>query len=364
MEQPGKQYFCYSCGKDCTRVRYHNSKNPAPTATTPKPTKEQRYDLCSLCFQEGRFPASTSSGDYTKLENENYRSVGDKEHPWSDSELLLLLEGLEMFDDNWESVADHVGSRTREECVLKFLQLEIEDKYLEDAPSANGDASYLSSGRLPFSQFDNPVMSVMGFLAGLADPATTAAAAGRSVAEMRKTLKSKIEHEATPGAEKEREKEAKPERADETMQDVDDSTSLANRSPPPPSTSHDLPTTALSLTAARSAALASHTERQISAQVSAAVNMQLQKLELKMQQFGEMEALLQAERREVERSRQKLFLERLEFRKRVREVEGRLNGMSLGAGEGDKEKSGMVSAEAAGDVRPVGEAEGAVRHEI
>lgn len=275
-----------------------------------------------------------------------------------------------MFDDNWESVADHVGSRTREECVLKFLQLEIEDKYLEDSPSANGattnDTSYLSNGRLPFSQFDNPVMSVMGFLAGLADPATTAAAAGRSVAEMRKTLKSRIEGEATPGAEKEKEKETKQERPDEAMQDVDDTTSLANRSPPPPSTSHDLPTTALSLTAARSAALASHTERQLSAQVSAAVNMQLQKLELKMQQFGEMEALLQAERREVERSRKALFLERLEFRKRVREVEGRLSGISLGAGgEGaERERASMVSAEAKGEVAPVGESEGAVRHEI
>lgn len=116
LKQDGKQYFCYSCGKDCTRVRYHNSKNPPASAATPKPSKEQRYDLCPLCFQEGRFPSSTTAADYTKLENERYRSVGDKEAPWTDSELLLLLEGLEMFDDNWESVADHVGSRTREEC--------------------------------------------------------------------------------------------------------------------------------------------------------------------------------------------------------------------------------------------------------
>jgi SWI/SNF related-matrix-associated actin-dependent regulator of chromatin subfamily C len=160
LSKDGKQYFCYSCGKDCTRVRYHNSKNPPSTATTPKPSKEQRYDLCTLCFQEGRFPSSTTDADYVKVENEKYKSLGDKEASWTDGELLLLLEGLEMFDDNWESVADHVGSRTREECVLKFLQLEIEDKYLEDAPTTNGstngigaqDLAYLSGGRMPFSQ--------------------------------------------------------------------------------------------------------------------------------------------------------------------------------------------------------------------
>lgn len=386
LKQDGKQYFCYSCGKDCTRVRYHNSKNPAATATTPKPTKEQRYDLCSLCFQEGRFPASTTAGDYTKLENEKYRSLGDRESPWTDSETLLLLEGLEMFDDNWESVADHVGSRTREECVVKFLQLEIEDQYLEDGPATNGhgsgvgahDLAYLSGGRLPFSQFDNPVMSVMGFLAGLADPATTAKAAGKSVEEMRKSLKSRMETDSISGAEKSGEDDAASKDADATApteavkderaesMDIDDTTSLATREPP--STSHDLPTTALSLTAARAAALASHTERQLTNQVSAAVNLQLQKLELKMQQFSEMEALLQAERREVERMRQRLFLDRLAFRKRVRETEEKLAGMKIQPPAAKKltmQPQGDGATSMSGNFEPYQDGvEGFMRHEI
>lgn len=383
LKQDGKQYFCYSCGKDCTRVRYHNSKNPPASAATPKPNKEQRYDLCPLCFQEGRFPSSTTAADYTKLENERYRSVGDKEAPWTDSELLLLLEGLEMFDDNWESVADHVGSRTREECVLKFLQLEIEDKYLEEVPAANGsptattDLAYLSGGRLPYSQFDNPVMSVMGFLAGLADPATTAKAAGKSVEEMRKTLKQRIDKETEPGAEKDSEKEKEKEGSRDSAplvkgeseeqggdsMDVDDTTSLATREPP---TSHDLPTTALSLTAARAAALASHTERQLTNQVSAAVNLQLQKLELKQQQFSEMESLLQAERREVERMRQRLFLDRLQFRKRVKDTEAKLAGMKIQPPAGEKLAMGSSEDTAPGEVvEPYQEGmEGFMKHEI
>ena len=266
--------------------------------------------------------------------------------------------------------------------MLQFLQLEIEDKYLDDAPSsANGgglaghDLAYLSGGKLPVNQFDNPVLSVMGFLASLADPATTARAAGRSVAEMRKSLKAHIEREATPGAEKDKDAPAaavKNERA-ESM-DVDDTTSLATREPP--TQSHDLPTTALSLTAARAAALSSHTERQLSAQISAAVNLELTKLELKLQQFGEMEALLQAERREVERMRQRLFLDRLAFRRRVRETELKVGGMR-GIPVAGAEKMGFVGSdvegeEGSGSGSGVGEGvgayhdgmEGFMRHEI
>lgn len=364
-------------------MRYHNSKNPPSNATTPKPSKDQRYDLCSLCFQEGRFPSSTTAADYTKLENERYRSLGDRESPWSDAETLLLLEGLEMFDENWDSVADHVGTRTREECVMKFLQLEIEDKYLEDAPTANGhgggvgaqDLAYLSGGRLPFSQFDNPVMSVMGFLAGLADPATTATAAGKSVEEMRRGLKARFNSDSTPGAEKTADVKDSSTAADGEQQavkaeqqraesmEIDDTTSLATREPP---TSHDLPTTALSLTAARAAALASHTERQLTNQVSAAVNLQLQKLELKLQQFSEMEALLQAERREVERMRQKLFLDRLAFRQRVRETEAKLVGLKIQPPAAERmSMQGAQGAEGVAGVEPFAESmEGFMRHEI
>lgn len=357
LKQDGRQYFCYSCGKDCTRVRYHNSKNPPATAATPKPSKDQRYDLCSLCYQEGRFPSSTTAADYLKLENERYQSVGDKEAPWTNAELLLLLEGLEMFDDNWESVAEHVGSRTREECVLKFLQLEIEDKFLEDPAAAQGaahtpDLAYLSRGKLPYSQHDNPIMSVMGFLAGLADPATTAKAAGKSVEELRRTMKSRLEGESGDAADKSstavatvKDEAAAP--ADSSM-DIDTVPNARE-----PGTAQDLATTALALTSARAAALASHTERQLTNQVSAAVNLQLAKLELKLAHFAEMEALLQAERREVERMRQRLFLDRLQFRAQVRTAEARFAELKIGgAAAPGGEKLAFVAPGADGDAAP------------
>ncbi|KAL2027059.1 hypothetical protein VTO58DRAFT_111150 [Aureobasidium pullulans] len=371
LKQPGKQYHCYSCGKDCTRVRYHNAKAP-PQQIVGKNGAIAKFDLCPSCFMEGRYPNSTGPADYTKLENEKYTTIADREAPWADSELLLMLEGLELFDENWEQIANHVGSRTREECVLKFLQLEIEDKYLEGEDTVDGasnNLAFLSNGRIPFSQADNPVMSVMSFLANLADPTVAAVAAGKTVEQMRKQLRKTLEKDST-SAEPEKEKETSTEHQeaakDDNSMELDDKPAAEKQSASPkpmkeePKDTASSPATlALSLTAARSSALASHTERHVSSLVSSAVNLHMQKLELKLQQFDEMETLLQTERRDLERQRQRLFFDRLQFKRRVADVESKFASMGVSA-EKDVRAAAQGEGEDKGDkLGVVGTQEGA-----
>jgi hypothetical protein len=43
-----------------------------------------------------------------------------------------------MFKDDWNKVAEHVGSRTQDECILHFLRLPIEDPYLEGDSGISG----------------------------------------------------------------------------------------------------------------------------------------------------------------------------------------------------------------------------------
>lgn len=382
LKKESNAYYCNSCGKDCTRVRYHNSKALPVSVPGKTATAQGKYDICPQCFSDGRFPSSASPAEYTKLENDKYTSIADRDAPWSDSELLLLLEGLEMFDENWDSVAGHVGTRTREECVLKFLQLEIEDRYLDGEPDAKSgqtdNLAYLTRGRVPFSQAENPVMSVVGFLAGLADPGVTAAAAGRTVDEMKKHIRGKLAKDSEADADQTRDKGKEPEGAaetvkDESQMDVDrDSTALVTTGNDDRTT--DPATLALSLTAARSSALASHTERHITALVSQSVNLQLQKLEIKLAQFAEMESLLAAERRDLDRQRQRLFLDRLAFRKRVAAVEDKFRQLGVNVqGSADQEGDGSerLGFKIAGDEGeggdakpPTAEEEGVKTHEI
>ena len=105
-----------------------------------------------------------------------------------------------------------------------------------------------------------------------------------------------------------------------------------------------LPTVALAASAARAGALASHEEREMTRLVGAAVNVTLQKFEIKLQQFNEMEEIIEAERRELELARQQLFLDRVAFKKRVKDVQDTLQAASL---KGPGEEANNMIADAA-----------------
>lgn len=111
-----KTFICHTSGNEAVSVHYHN-------------LRARDANLSSRCFQEGHFGANFQSSDFIRLENE----VQTGKRQWSDQELLLLLEGIEMYEDQWEKIVHHVGGqKTIEECVEKFLSLPIEDQYIND----------------------------------------------------------------------------------------------------------------------------------------------------------------------------------------------------------------------------------------
>ncbi|KAK3944795.1 SWI/SNF and RSC complexes subunit ssr2 [Diplogelasinospora grovesii] len=321
---------CCNCGVDCTRVYYHSSQADQ--------NSKAKYDLCPSCYLEGRLPGNQTTSHYTRMENPTYTSVLDRDAPWSDAEILRLLEALERYDDDWGEIAEYVGTRTREECVLQFLQLDIEDKYLESEKlEAPIGLQMLGShgGQLPFSHADNPVMSVVGFLASLADPASTAAAANKSAELLKQNLRNRLE--AGPQQDgaaqingKGKEKEGEDSMEVDIRHEVTTTTTMTTTTR---TTTNLLANIPLATIGARAGGLASHEEREMTRLVSAAVNITLEKMELKLKYFNEMESILQAERRDLERARQQLFLDRLAFKRRVREVQEGLKSAAAVGGE-------------------------------
>ena len=151
-------YTCHTCSVDCTKVRYHCIKKPT-------------INICPPCYLEGRFPSNFQSAEFVKLVSsplEKDKTYNKDEHEeesssWSDEEVLLLLEGLEMYDDDWIKIAEHVGTRNKEECVMYFLSLPIEDKMVEAAFQQQATATSttgINPKNLAFSQADNPVRLV------------------------------------------------------------------------------------------------------------------------------------------------------------------------------------------------------------
>lgn len=345
IKEPQQVIHCYSCGVDCTRVYYEHKAADAAAGAKPA----QQLNLCPRCLYDGHGPASAKKSDFVKVERPE-ATPATEEDKWTDEEVLRLLEALEMYDDDWNKVADTVATKSREQCVMKFLQLEIEDKYIEpemNQPPAGTtpnsflkDLEYLSEGRMPVYHADNPVLSVVSFLAGLAPPnVTVAGASGKSVEVMRKEIQKKMDQmPSTSASDKGKEKEATPADAsavkNEDAMEVD--TTPASTSNAQSSESNPLATLPFALSAARASALASHEERHITRLVSGTVNLQLQKLQLKLAHFNDFEKLLSAERRDLQRRRQQLFMDRVNFQRRVRALEeatkkigGNLGGQGL-----------------------------------
>lgn len=349
---------CYQCGIDCTRTYYHYTKSD--------PSSNTKYDLCPSCCLEGRMPNNHLKSQYTRVENPTYTHALDRDAPWSDAETLRLLEGLERYDDDWGEIAEHVGTRTREECVLRFLQLDIEEKYLDsDFASVNAPVGLpllgTQGGQLPFNQADNPVMSVVGFLASLADPASTAAAANKSADELKRRLRSKLGGERQDS---EAATNGKGKAGDGDSMDLDIKTTTTQTTTTTTTTSSSaVASIPLASIGARSAGFASHEEREMTRLVSAAANVMLQKLELKLKYFNDMEGILQAEKRELERGRQQLFLDRLAFKKRVRDAQEGLQAAAAAGGEagarmaldigGEGERLGFQGSDGPINVQPL-----------
>ena len=105
--------------------------------------------LCSDCFHNARFVTGHSSLDFQIVDGMKDRSDTDGDR-WTDQETLLLLEGIEKFNDNWNHIAGHVGTKSKAQCIQHFVRLPVEDGLLEniEVPEASLPSRMQSNGFL------------------------------------------------------------------------------------------------------------------------------------------------------------------------------------------------------------------------
>ena len=115
--------LCTVSGEVCTSDRYHCISKPELVISPSAWASEQ-------------WPAGYSAKDFVRV----HSGAPEADAPagavgisdWTDTEVLRLLEGLEQYGEDWERVAEHVGTKTKEQCILHFLRLPIEDRYLDE----------------------------------------------------------------------------------------------------------------------------------------------------------------------------------------------------------------------------------------
>merc|ERR1711911_432356 len=114
--------------------------NPPRTAQPSAAKHLIDLDKKSVSGQTG---ASTNNFGL-KLDQYNRKSSVLKNkatREWTEQETLLLLEGLELYKDDWNKVCEHVGTRTQDECILHFLRLPIG----KSAAICSGKRTWMSS---------------------------------------------------------------------------------------------------------------------------------------------------------------------------------------------------------------------------
>ncbi|KAG2535631.1 hypothetical protein PVAP13_9NG127400 [Panicum virgatum] len=119
--EPSVEYHCNSCSVDCSRKRYHCRT-------------QADFDLCCDCYSEGKFDPGMAKTDFILMDSSEVSGASGTS--WTDEETLLLLEGLEIFGGKWAEIAEHVATKTKTQCMLHFLQMQIEDRF-HDAEDIN-----------------------------------------------------------------------------------------------------------------------------------------------------------------------------------------------------------------------------------
>ncbi|KAJ1265058.1 hypothetical protein BS78_08G049000 [Paspalum vaginatum] len=277
--------------------------------------KEADIALCSDCFHNARFVTGHSTLDFQRVEGmkDGTETDGDR---WTDQETLLLLEGIEKFNDNWNNIAGHVGTKSKAQCIHHFIRLPVEDGLLENIevpeaslPTRMKSNGFLHSGsngvasgcipqssqpgsQIPFINSANPVMSLVAFLASEVGPRVAASCASAALSVLT--------------------------RDDSRMcsEGIDATGHAANLNYGPSSPiSHETVINAamcgLSAAATKSKLFADQEEREIQRLAATIINHQLKRLELKLKQFAEVETMLLKESERFELMRQQLAAQRI-----------------------------------------------------
>ncbi|WBW73755.1 SWI/SNF and RSC complex subunit Ssr2 [Schizosaccharomyces osmophilus] len=286
---------CYSCGVDCSQAWYHNLKN-------------KEYTICPHCYHQGRFASSYTSSDFLFMEGVTF--AHDRDAPWTEQETLLLLEGIEEYDDDWNQISLHVGTRTKEQCLVHFLQLPIEDPYKK---VQQDDYGPFQQGFLPFRETENPVLSTLTFLASIIQQQTN----------------------SNPSAKFPTEKHSEsPEKKDKKM-DSPSSNALETAA-----------RAAINAAAEKSRIISSCERRHLRRLVFLLIQSQLEKVEIKMKVLEELEKFCSLELSELDVRAKKLILERLSTKRMLLEFDSQLKGaLNLGGEEGLRILDDMMNTE-------------------
>lgn len=93
---------------------------------------------------------------------------------WTEEETSRLLEGIELFGENWSKISEHIGTKNKEQCLLHFLKLPIEENYSKGNFYFKETESVKESNQQ--TSVNNPIMNLLVFLRETVSPSVASVA--------------------------------------------------------------------------------------------------------------------------------------------------------------------------------------------
>uniref|UniRef100_A0A2K5DPY9 SWI/SNF related, matrix associated, actin dependent regulator of chromatin subfamily c member 1 n=1 Tax=Aotus nancymaae TaxID=37293 RepID=A0A2K5DPY9_AOTNA len=299
---------------------------------------------CASHLRSPQVPAAQKMLNFPEKSNEkpidlqNFENISKSKgasagREWTEQNTLLLLEALEMYEDHWNKVSEHVVSRTQDECILHFLRLPIEDPYLENSDASLGPLAYQP---VPFSHSCQEVQEASSCIA-VPGPDEPEKLEGADKEEMEadsdgqqpEKAENKVENEMDEGdkaqdgeneknSEKEQDKE---EKETEENKELTDTCKERENDTGKRKVEHEIfkgnvataAAAALASAAIKGKHLAAVEQRNIKSLVALLVETQMKKLEIKLRHFEELETIIDREKEALEQQRQQLLTERQNF---------------------------------------------------
>lgn len=278
------EVWCTECG-----VKMNAMKNEDKIYFSDR----ERIILCRVCFDAGKYPSAFSYSNFHLLEAGVIRQV------WTPEEEMLLVEGIEMYKDNWKSVAAYVKTKTVEQCVLHFLKMGIQDPLLEMEAFSFPETS------IPFNYSLNPVMTTVAFLASVVHPGVACSAAKAAAKEIHRLSQ-------------EREK------------DSNEAAWLNGRL-------NEIAAVALSSCIARAEQQRELEEGKKERLLEVLVESEMKRIELKVSEFSELSKSLRKEREDLEKMRETYRKAHIETRKEIAEIVSRVRQICTETGKNFEE---------------------------
>ncbi|KAG7192290.1 uncharacterized protein KQ657_002009 [Scheffersomyces spartinae] len=332
-----------------------SNQQPDRIKETPDQQKQQIED--SDAFNKRSYPgkAATDNGpSLKKIRLEEGEILGKSSIPWTNEQFDQLVKGVKEYQGDWYKIAKSVdGNKTPAECILKFLQLPIEDLFNPVKSNELLDLLKLAPN-FPVSSVDNPVMSSLVFMTQLVDPEVAHAATEGARKVMDEKLKEKLESLKVGGskAKSDREQEQEQDLKENKKQEVEEASQIKsetkesdndedmkidvedeNNNDSKKETDSASPGDALGqasgatfgIVGARAHLFANFEEREMSKIGNTLVNQQLSKIDLKLSKVRELEQIYEKERNNLARQQEALFLDRLNLTKSTLAITEKLN---------------------------------------